>query len=105
MDLYNQGLSEIESQVEREAVDTELDRRLTGEKLDFLLRRVNQDVAEKEQARKVDLLRFVPDFLKNKRVEQQAKAKKSALGASFFGPSGVGLTSPRAITPLPKFND
>lgn len=105
VDLFNQGLDQIESEVSRASADTESDRTLNANKLEFLLRRVDQQVSDKESANLADSLRYVPDFLKSQISGSSSGSGASAMGATAFGDSGVGLASPRVITPVPTFDD
>lgn len=63
LDLYDQGISEIEDSIKRSVFDTGLDRDLTVDKLNYLLTEAERDEQFAQRAIEKRALRYVPDFL------------------------------------------
>lgn len=101
IDLFNQGLELIEDEVTRFSTDFERDKIMTGEKLNFLLSRIDTQVEDIEAKAEEEKLRFVPDFLKG----LITKEEDGESGLSFFGEGGVGLAGAKAVTPIPTFEE
>lgn len=65
LDLYDDGISEIEKEITRSVFDTGLDRDLSVDKLNYLLTEAERDETFAKRAVEQRALRYVPDFLQN----------------------------------------
>lgn len=65
LSLYDDGISEIESSIQRSVFDTGLERDLTVEKLNYLLTEAERDEQFAQRAVEQRALRYLPDFLSN----------------------------------------
>lgn len=63
LDLYDQGITEIEDSIKRSVFDTGLDRDLTVDKLNYLLTEAERDEQFAQRAIEKRALRYAPDFL------------------------------------------
>lgn len=66
LDLYDKGVSEIESEIKRSVFDQDLDRELSVDKLNYLLTEAERDEKFVERTLQQRALRYVPDFLTGK---------------------------------------
>jgi hypothetical protein len=66
LDLYDKGITEIESQIKRSVYDTGVEKDLTVDKLNYLLTEAERDQDFAQRAIQQRALRYLPDYLSNK---------------------------------------
>lgn len=79
VDLYNRGLDELDKYITRAAGQYETDRTMTADKLNYLFNEANRLVSAKEsEQQREQVLRYVPEFLKESSKVKRGKASQQA---------------------------
>jgi len=92
LDLYDQGIDEIERQIGFIAEDTELDRSINADKLNYLLSEAEREESLVQRETMTKGLRNVPEFLEGI-LDREATEASRALSLKSTTSTGGGTTS------------